>query len=227
MIEKFKKIAAFTSAAVMMTATFLYFPSGTFKRMSLGILANALDEGELPFIPTEHTHKYENGFCTKCEAKEEAKQNTNGYYEISNAGQLYSFAEKVNNGEKSANAILTADIILNENVLKDDGTLNDGDFKEWTPIKSYNGTFDGQGHTISGLYRDSSSYQNYGLFGNLNEGSSVSNIVVTDSYIVTYSICAGGIAANNYGGTISNCSFSGFISAGKKLVVYVVGILEQ
>lgn len=217
MIEKFKKIAAFTSAAVMMTATFLYFPSGTFKRMSLGILANALDEGELPFIPTEHTHKYENGFCTKCEAKEEAKQNTNGYYEISNAGQLYSFAEKVNNGEKSANAILTADIILNENVLKDDGTLNDGDFKEWTPIKSYNGTFDGQGHTISGLYRDSSSYQNYGLFGNLNEGSSVSNIVVTDSYIVTYSICAGGIVANNYGGTISNCFFSGFISAGKKI----------
>ncbi len=116
MIEKFKKIAAFTSAAVMTAATFLYFPSGTFKGMSLGILANALDEGELPFIPTEHAHKYENGFCTYggCKEYETVTDTDNdGTYEISNAGQLYSFAAKVNSGEGSANAILTADIVSN------------------------------------------------------------------------------------------------------------------
>ena len=61
-------------------------------------------------------------------------------YEISNAGQLYWFAGLVNGTlsgvaqNKSANAVLTADIVVNANVLKSDGTLNDGTFKEWTPI---------------------------------------------------------------------------------------------
>lgn len=216
MTQKIKKSIAAISAVTTVLTSLLYFQGN--------ILANA-EEYDSNGFASDGT--YQKADLTTDKYDIDNNGEFDDVYEISNAGQLYSFAEKVNNGEKSANAILTADIILNENVLKDDGTLNDGDFKGWTPIKSYNGTFDGQGHTISGLYRDSSSYQNYGLFGNLNEGSSVSNIVVTDSYIVTYSICAGGIAANNYGGTISNCSFSGFISAVKKLVVYVVGILEQ
>lgn len=84
-------------------------------------------------------------------------------FKIGTTEELYWFADKVNNESetyKSANVVLTNDIVVNENVLKDDGTLNDGDFKAWTPIKSdswysYTGTFDGAGHTISGLYFNS------------------------------------------------------------------------
>ena len=87
----------------------------------------------------------------------------NSPYEISNAEELYWFAALVN-GElegvsqnTSANAVLTADITVNNDVLYSDGTLNENysNFITWTPIgyfESYTGTFDGQGHTISGLY---------------------------------------------------------------------------
>ena len=61
-------------------------------------------------------------------------------YEIRNAGQLYWFAGLVNGTLPEVkqnllvNAVLKADIVINKNVLKSDGTLNDGTFKEWTPI---------------------------------------------------------------------------------------------
>ena len=57
----------------------------------------------------------------------------------------------------SANAVLTKNITVNNEVLISDVTLNNNGsgFETWTPIgyfESYTGTFDGQGHTISGLY---------------------------------------------------------------------------
>ena len=115
----------------------------------------------------------ENGFCACNEVYQPAELTTDKYdmdgdgskdavYEISNAGQLYWFAGLVNGTlsgveqNTSANAVLTADIVVNKNVLKPDGTVNEGTFKEWTPIATsaspYTGIFDGQNHTISGLY---------------------------------------------------------------------------
>ena len=88
-------------------------------------------------------------------------------YQIGTAAELYWFAALVNGDESvctggvtqntSANAVLTADITVNNDVLYSDGTLNENysNFITWTPIgyfESYTGTFDGQGHTISGLY---------------------------------------------------------------------------
>lgn len=119
----------------------------------------------------------ENGFCACNEVYQPAELTTDKYdidgddskdavYEISNAGQLYWFAGLVNGTlssvtqKTSANAVLTADIVVNKNVLKSDGTVNEGTFKEWTPIGNtcngsyspYTGIFEGQNHTISGLY---------------------------------------------------------------------------
>lgn len=54
----------------------------------------------------------------------------NGVYQISNAGQLYWFAQQVNGGEYGANAELTANITINENVLNENGELNSGTFRE-------------------------------------------------------------------------------------------------
>ena len=111
-------------------------------------------------------------------------------YQIGTAEELYWFAEQVNSGSTGISAVLTADITINENVLNTDGTLNGTPTYTWTPIgeygedgeKAYTGTFDGDGHTISGLYYSGGG--NYaGLFGFVGSNGRVQNVKVADSYI--------------------------------------------
>ncbi len=172
----------------------------------------------------------ENGFCACNEVYQPANLTTDKYdingddsedevYEISNAGQLYWFAGLVNGTlsgvtqNTSANAVLTADIIVNENVLKSDGTLNEGTFKEWTPIATsaspYTGIFDGQNHTISGLYFNQEDSYNVGLFSRNN--GKIANAGILDSYFYGTSK-VGGVCGNNYTGTITNCYNTGSVS---------------
>ena len=213
----------------------------------------------------------ENGFCACNEVYQPAKLTTDKYdidgddskdavYEISNAGQLYWFAGLVNgtlSGETqnaSANAVLTADIVVNKNVLKSDGTLNEGTFKEWTPIATsaspYTGIFEGQNHTISGLYfKQETSF--VGLFS-VNSGK-IANVGIFDSYfygqpykgwqvggvcgsntnqgaitncyntgIVRGSETVGGVCGSNYG-TITNCSNKGNVGEDDESVGGVCG----
>lgn len=176
-------------------------------------------------------HNYNSqGFCTDCDAYQPAVLTTDKYdinedgtkdavYEISNAGQLYWFAGLVNGTlsgvaqNKSANAVLTADIVVNANVLKSDGTLNEGTFKEWTPIATsaspYTGIFDGQNHTISGLYFNQENSYDVGLFGRNN--GKIANAGILNSYFYGTSK-VGGVCGNNYTGTISNCYNTGSVS---------------
>ena len=145
---------------------------------------------------------------------------TDGVYQIGTAEELYGFAQLVNNGNTSASAVLTADIIVNKGVLKADGTLADdtSGFTSWTPIgnysKQYVGKFDGQGHTVSGLYLNTST--NYvGLFGYLGENGEVKgevkNVGVIDSYLQGQSNVGGVCGYND--GTISGCYNTGKISS--------------
>ncbi|MBQ8010743.1 MAG: hypothetical protein IJ265_04240, partial [Oscillospiraceae bacterium] len=180
-------------------------------------------------------HAYVNGFCTNadCETPYQPATDTdeNGVYEIANGGQLYWFMKLVNNyGETyvDIDAILTADITVNENVLKADGTLNgDGsNFREWFPIgyhydlnqdgmaesNFYNGTFDGQGHTISGLYFDNEKQHSVGLFGQTSSNAKIQNVAVADSYIKAYND-VGGVCGSNHGSMITNCMNSGTVTA--------------
>ena len=110
-------------------------------------------------------------------------QDGDGYYLIGTAAELYGFAELVNNGNKTANAKLTADIVVNENVLDADGEAITGDFVQWTLIGNvfYSGTFDGQGHTISGLYVSGSSGR-VGLIGRVSGSATIKNLGIVDSY---------------------------------------------
>ena len=131
-----------------------------------------------------------------------------GVYQISNKEELYAFALLVNNGETSANAVLTADITVNTGVLKSDGTLNNNvsGFETWTPIGfgfEYKGTFDGKGYTVSGLYFNDSSKEKVGLFGYVDSGGKISNVGVLDSYF-EFSMFGGGVCGRN-DGEISNC----------------------
>ena len=172
----------------------------------------------------------ENGFCACDNVYQPAELNTNKYdmdgdgskdevYEISNAGQLYWFAGLVNGTlsgvtqNTSANAVLTADIVVNKNVLKPDGTVNEGTFKEWTPItgssnSTYSGRFDGQNHTIRGLYFNQEDSYDVGLFGRNN--GKIANAGILDSYFYGTSK-VGGVCGNNYTGTITNCYNTGSV----------------
>ena len=161
------------------------------------------------------SHTYTNGFCTTCDDYEPAELVDDGYYEIGNAGQLYWFAKQVNSGNKAINGRLTNNIVINENVLKADGTLNNGSYRAWNFIGSssspYGGTFDGQNHTVSGLYTISN-VSGKGLFGTISASGTVQNVGVIDSYIYGLGN-VGGVAAEN-AGTIINCYFMGRFNGG-------------
>lgn len=155
-------------------------------------------------------------------------------YEIGNAGQLYWFAGLVNGTltdgtaqNLKANAVLTADITVNEDLLTsintdDDGNVTNGSsFKAWRPMGMadekgeftghYKGIFDGNGHSISGVYvnRDEAAddvdtrfKSSIGLFG-YHDGVT-RNLGILDSYMRGKG-CIGGICGYNDGGTIQNC----------------------
>lgn len=174
---------------------------------------------------------YENGFCTGCDAYQPAQKDADGVYEIFNAGQLYWFAGLISGTltdgtaqDSYASAMLIADIVVNQNVLKADGTLNEGTYRSWTPIGKESArfyrTFDGNNHTISGLYYDNSDSTGkmIGLFGYIN-GGTVKNVGVIDSYINGYEFI-GGISGYMLKGTITNCYFKGSIIAN----AYIGGI---
>ena len=141
---------------------------------------------------------------------------------------MWEFAKLVNNkGETTANAVLTADIDLNPGMeINDDGTVT-GNPEEWTPIgtsyaNAYIGTFNGNGHTISGLYINSSSDNYQGLFGYVDTGGTVKDLSVSGSVSVSGSDHVGGIVGYNSFGTVTNCAFSGSVS-GSDHVGGVVG----
>ena len=127
-----------------------------------------------------------------------------GCYQISSADDLYEFAAVFNsyNNEIMATRLdcakLTQDIVVNKNVLKADGTPNEGSFRQWESIRSFEGTFDGQNHTISGLYQKS--FDHLGLFFYLR--GTVKNLGIVDSYFYvpdsTYNSRIGAIAAQVY-----------------------------
>ena len=143
-------------------------------------------------------------------------------YQISTAADLQEFASLVNSGNRDACAVLMGDIVLNEKVLNEDGNLNKGaatTFTKWTPIgrdedNPYTGTFDGNGHEISGLYIDSNA-EYVGLFGCIGSDGTVKNLILVDSYIGrvlinTNNVYIGSICGWN-NGSITNCSNSGAI----------------
>ena len=175
----------------------------------------------------DEAHSFDNGFCAECDTCETAPLNSDGNYEISNEGQLYWFAALVNGGKASASAVLTDDIVLNTGLLTDDGSLSDGEFRSWTPIGSstvpYTGSFDGQGHTISGLYVHGSSY--IGLFGATDTGCTLTGITLEDVYVVgtTYVGALGGYIGST---TLTDCSVSGTVIGSGVYVGGITGFLD-
>ena len=151
-----------------------------------------------------------------------------GPYHISTAAELAGLAKLVNEGNTfyDKTIYLDSDIQLNDTENWESwGTT--APTNEWTAIGTeynfhpFRGTFDGQGHTISGIYINNNSSQQ-GLFGYVNNGGTVKNLSVMDSYIKAEDF-VGGIIGWNNGGTVSDCSYSGTVT-GTASSVYVGGI---
>ena len=179
--------------------------------------------GELAYSNANENgqHNFVNGFCTLCGGFEPATLNEDGVYEIGTAGQLYWFAELVNSGNTSANAILTADIVVNEGTVTESST----DARVWTPIgnrdNKYTGAFDGNNKTVSGLYFNNTDTKYVGLFGYIGENGTVKNTGVINSYFNGLWF-VGGVVGANYG-TITNCYNTGEVSG----VYFTGGIVGQ
>ena len=138
---------------------------------------------------------------------------SNGSYTVTSADGLMNIAKLVNGGKSDINITLDTDIDLTG--------------KDWTPIgtdydNSYKGTFDGGGHTITGLTFTTN--DNYvGLFGYLNRAGTVKNVVMEGVQITCnqiYGGSIGGVVGFSWG-TIENCSVSGSVSG----TVYVGGVV--
>ena len=107
----------------------------------------------------------------------------NNPYEIATLAELEAFRDYINAGNTGEGEYfkLTANIIMTPNYGKD---IN-GTEVSWTPIGSFNsttdnrpfaGTFDGGGHTITGLYIDKPDVNYQGLFGYIGKGGTVKNL---------------------------------------------------
>ena len=138
---------------------------------------------------------------------------SDGSYTVTSADGLMNIAELVNGGKSDINITLDTDIDLTG--------------KDWTPIgtdydNSYKGTFDGGGHTITGLtFTTNDEYA--GLFGYLNRAGTVKNVVMEGVQITSnqiYGGSIGGVVGYSWG-TIENCSVSGSVSG----TVYVGGVV--
>lgn len=142
-------------------------------------------------------------------------------YQISSREELYWFAGLVNGTlegveqDASVNAKLMNDITVNKGVLDavNKGQVSESNFIEWEPVGTtkvaYTGTFDGNKHTISGLYSNNPKAHYVGLFGCIGYVGKVSNVGVSDSYFPFSrdNKYVGGICAWNYG-ELQNCSNS-------------------
>lgn len=129
-----------------------------------------------------------------------------GTYTISTAEQLKALADAVNSGEpyKNTTFTLTQDIDLSSVCSKASGIswLPIGTYNAWSipGIKPFSGSFDGGGHTISGLYIDRKDYDQ-ALFG-LLKGGAIKNLCVDGE--VTGEGNVSGIAGRSFG-TVENC----------------------
>ena len=153
----------------------------------------------------------------------EPQKDADGVYQIGSPDELMWFDKKA---KLNDSAVLTADIIINEDVKGDASGLY-----AWTPVGAgtstttrYTGSFDGQGHTVSGLYVSASKYA--GMFGYAGTGSKISNLTISDSVIKASGNNAGAIAGDAY--IIENCHVTESVEVtGTGYVGGVAGYVDQ
>ena len=172
--------------------------------------ANGTEERNLSAAITPEAGKFYNITLDKDKGYTDDGQ---GNYTVTSAEGLKAVADIANNGNLGINITLTADIDLKG--------------IDWTPIgidynHQYTGTFNGGGHTITGLTVTGSD-QYVGLFGHIGSGGTVKDVTLEEVKIESNNdmSAVGGVAGRSYG-TLENCSVSGSVS-GSGIAGGVVG----
>ncbi len=210
----------------------------------ISVALTGLDAESYTWTISEYSQIYENMviyFEFTCEREEpdtalicpKGDGTSGNPFQITNIGELYWFAAFVNGTasypdgvtvERSeACAIVMNDITVNPGVLTEDGELNGtSGFAQWTPIgynSNYSGTFDGQEHTISGIYyapQAAADYRYGGFFRSLFKGGCIRDLTLADSYFrapaknSAYTGAFVGYIASYC--TVENCHFDGTVT---------------
>ena len=171
--------------------------------------ANGTEERELSAAINPVAGKFYNITLDKDKGYTEVSE---GNYTVDNEKGLRNLAKLVNSngGKTPINITLTGDITLTE---------------EWTPIGNfenrYTGTFDGGGHTITGLTVNQKERGNVGLIGYLGSGGKVQNLTL-ENVNLNGNLYVGGVVGYSNNGTVTACTASGSIN-GKEYVGGIVG----
>ena len=169
------------------------------------------------YLPSEQMNEAETNVSVSTQALDQGDGTEANPYKIATADDLKAFRDKVNGGNTSACAVLTADITLDKS-------------ENWAPIgtrsKKYVGTFDGGGHTISGLNVNETGSNEAGLFGDTAQSNTspvIRNLTIADSSFVTAGGYAGAVAGYG-GGVYENCHTNAdVIVQGKKYAGGIIG----
>lgn len=146
-----------------------------------------------------------------------ALDQVDGVYQIGTAQDLVDFSNHVASGNGSANAVLTADIDMQGASFSPIGTTS----------SPYRGTFDGQQHYIMSLTIDLPEQEYVGLFGVLNGGAVIKNVIMDWSCYISGSAFVGGIAGGTNGGgtvTFENCGNEATVGAQNQNAAGICGV---
>ena len=140
-----------------------------------------------------------------------------GVYQIGNAQDLEDFSNLVASGNGAVNAVLTADIEMAGVDHQPIGTVG-------SPFK---GTFDGQEHFVRNMTINLPEQEYVGLFGVLNDGAYIKNVIVDNGSSITGLRFVGGIAGGTNGGgsvTFENCGNEASIGASQENAAGICGV---
>ena len=136
------------------------------------------------------------------------------FYLLDSKEDLIWFQEYVDAGNTDICAKLEADIDLNPGItFNENGYEGNTEPLKWEPIGNgshqYEGVFDGNGHTISGIYINNENFRN-ALF-DFNKGT-IRNLGVVNSYLAGSLNLAGICGQLQKDATIENCYFAGYLN---------------
>ena len=159
----------------------------------------------------------EDGLCTVCKAAGQEATEVDGVFQLTNAGNLLWWAQYVNAGNPTSEAVLKADADLSAAKYVPAGTLD----------ARFIGTFDGEGHTVT-LALDNPELNYQGLFGVATDGATIKNVVVKGS--VSGNSYVAGIVGGSNGGddskrlSIINCGNEATITAAGANGAGIIGV---
>lgn len=136
-------------------------------------------------------HNFVNGICSVCTGNQEPNF-VDGWYELTNVGNVEWFSAKVASGSLDINGKLMNDIDF-DNVVNAHSPIGP------STGQKYNGTFDGQGFRIKNMIINRPTVDNQGFFGYLRgniQNTYVKNLIIDSSCSITGNKAVGGIAAN-------------------------------